>query len=242
MQSLMLPPRVLTRAHGTGNTRLSASSQNSAKLSERLGGYTFRDGLGSGAFGSVFLAEVLSTSKPKRVAVKIVRRSRLTRKSTKDLLVTEVRCLEQLSATGSMFFTQLHEAFCDAHNFYIVTDYLRGGTLRDEMIMWGSRMKADRVLFIMAQLVEALTQLRNARIIHRDLKPENILVDAIGNITIADFGMARKFEAQERLAEPAGTRGHSTVATDSLLTRSGCGTAGYVAPEIHHGEYYSFEV
>ncbi|KAI5116730.1 hypothetical protein M0805_004200 [Coniferiporia weirii] len=123
-----------------------------------------------------------------------------------------------------MFFTQLHKAFCNRHNFYIVTDYLRGSTLCDEMVVWGSRMKANCVLFIMAQFIEALTQLREAQTIHCNLKPENILIDTLRNVTISDFGMAHKFEAQEQLAKPLDQWGHSMGTIDLPITWSCCGT------------------
>lgn len=31
------------------------------------------------------------------------------------------------------------------------------------------------------------------RVLHRDLKPQNLLIDNLGNLKIADFGLARAF-------------------------------------------------
>jgi serine/threonine protein kinase len=40
-------------------------------------------------------------------------------------------------------------------------------------------------------MLHAILYLKNNNIIHRDIKPRNILVDDMGNIIIADFGLAR---------------------------------------------------
>ncbi|THH00550.1 hypothetical protein EW145_g7061 [Phellinidium pouzarii] len=240
----ILPPYLTFRTRVLGK-KPSSHSQNSPELNKRLCDYVFHDKLGQGAYGNVLLAKTPSAGDKGYVAVKVIRRSKLVRKSTKALLATEVESLRQLTATGSMFFTQLHEAFCDGHNYYIVTDFLCGGTLRDEMKAWGSKMQADRVLLIMSQLVEALSQLRTSRIIHRDLKPENILLDALGNITIADFGMSRNFEAGEPLVdltEELEDARSIKNACGLLVTNAGCGTLGYVAPEMLRGEFYSFQI
>ena len=42
-----------------------------------------------------------------------------------------------------------------------------------------------------AQLLDALTVLKEARLIHCDLKPENILLDYTGHIALCDFGLCK---------------------------------------------------
>lgn len=82
--------------------------------------------------------------------------------------------------------------------------------------------------------------LHKLRIIHRDLKPDNILIDAKGHLVIGDFGLARMFEDD---AYPTSER--SILASGSApqrkdATLSGCGTPGYVAPEVYREEGHSY--
>ncbi|KAL5483381.1 hypothetical protein ACEPAI_8612 [Sanghuangporus weigelae] len=176
------------------------------ELSTRLHAYTFRQRLGRGAFGQVYLAEVDDESMSRfsrenhgklLVAVKVIRRTKLEKESTRALARAEAENLRRISETKSLFFTQLRETFSDAHNLYIVTDFLQGGTLRKEMNRYygmGKAIPNDRIVLIMAQLVEALAQIRDLRIVHRDIKPDNILLDSRGNVVLADFGLSRWFE------------------------------------------------
>lgn len=97
----------------------------------------------------------------------------------------------------------------------------------------------------MAQLVEVLAQLRSALVIHRDIKPDNILLDTLGNITLADLGMSRRFVKGEMLTERPSSLGpfaeNESKAATSYLTETGCGTLAYAAPEMHRYEPYSFQ-
>ena len=44
-----------------------------------------------------------------------------------------------------------------------------------------------------AQILEGVAYCHAMGVMHRDLKPQNILVNRIGDLKIADFGLARAF-------------------------------------------------
>lgn len=50
-----------------------------------------------------------------------------------------------------------------------------------------------QIKLFLYQLVNGVNYCHSRRIIHRDLKPQNLLVDRVGNLKIADFGLARAF-------------------------------------------------
>ena len=74
----------------------------------------------------------------------------------------------------------------------------------------------------MKNLLEALSYIHSKNIVHRDLKPENIILVSEENdfdICIADFGLA-------------------TMVKEGELLDDGCGTIGFVAPEILKKQKY----
>lgn len=68
------------------------------------------------------------------------------------------------------------------------------------------------------QLVRGIDFCHTRGIMHRDLKPQNLLIDKLGNMKIADFGLARAFQL------PIRTYTHEVV------------TLWYRAPEILLGQ------
>ena len=78
--------------------------------------------------------------------------------------------------------------------FYIVTEYCKGGDLRnlidssDEEEM---DIKEKKIMSMFWQVCEGFKYLRAFNIIHRDLKPSNILLHN-GQYKIADFGLAKR--------------------------------------------------
>ncbi|KAF5862093.1 hypothetical protein ETB97_012158 [Aspergillus alliaceus] len=69
---------------------------------------------------------------------------------------------------------------------------------------------------ICAQLLEGLAVLHSLSIVHRDIKPEAVSEKTPIKVKIADFGVSKR--AVEGQTEP----------------RTGCGTPGFMAPEVLH--------
>ena len=69
-----------------------------------------------------------------------------------------------------------------------------------------------------AQVADALAYAHKRGVLHRDIKPSNLLLDAVGNVWITDFGLA-KFEEGEDLSQ-----------SQDLV-----GTLRYMAPERFRG-------
>jgi serine/threonine protein kinase len=73
---------------------------------------------------------------------------------------------------------------------YLVTEYLEGHTLHDELQRVGSLPAAD-ALKLGVRICDALDYLHRRHIIHGDVKPGNIMLCSDGSLRIIDFGIAR---------------------------------------------------
>jgi serine/threonine protein kinase len=95
---------------------------------------------------------------------------------------------------------------------YIAMEYVGGGSLRP---LVGS-LSLPQVFGVLEGVLAGLAHAEAAGIAHRDLKPENVLITRGGGVKIADFGIARAYNAL----------------TPSLTsTGSAIGTPTYMAPE-----------
>jgi serine/threonine protein kinase len=54
-----------------------------------------------------------------------------------------------------------------------------------------SYIDLNNVKLFLFQLLRALAYCHRKKVLHRDLKPQNILINAIGELKLADFGLAR---------------------------------------------------
>ena len=91
-------------------------------------------------------------------------------------------------------------------------EYVGGGSLRSLV----GRLALPQVLGVVEGMLAGLGHAERHGIAHRDLKPENVLVAPRGNVKIADFGIARAYDAL----------------TDRLTTTGmTIGTPAYMAPE-----------
>lgn len=102
---------------------------------------------------------------------------------------------------------------------YMVMEWCPGRLLRE--ILAEGRMPTERVLHIVANVLDALDYIHQQGVVHRDLKPENIMVSDDDSIKLIDFGIAGD-SAAKRL-----TYANITAAL---------GTPNYISPEQVKGK------
>ncbi|XP_064292905.1 serine/threonine-protein kinase Genghis Khan isoform X2 [Plodia interpunctella] len=113
------------------------------------------------------------------------------------------------------WITNLHYAFQDEHNLYLVMDYYCGGDLLTLLSKFEDRLPEDMAKFYIAEMVLAIQSVHELKYVHRDIKPDNVLLDASGHIRLADFGSCL------RLGEDGKVQSNVAV-----------GTPDYISPEI----------
>jgi len=107
----------------------------------------------------------------------------------------------------------------DGDDLVLVMPYLAGGTLSEQVRAYGP-LRADQVLTIAGQLLEALSDAHRNGIVHRDIKPANVMFDLHGRPYLSDFGIASFRDATSGL-----------TVTGSII-----GTPDFMAPEQARGE------
>jgi Tol biopolymer transport system component len=109
---------------------------------------------------------------------------------------------------------------------YMVTEFLQGKTLRQELS--GGALSARRATEYAIQITQGLAAAHDVGIVHRDLKPENIFITKDDHVKVLDFGLAKQLV----MAAPD----HDNATT--MLTSGGIivGTVGYMSPEQVRGD------
>ena len=161
--------------------------------------YLFGETLGQGAFGTVRKAVHKLTQQER--AVKILKK----RQQDERKLFLEVNILSKLAHPNIM---EIYEFYEDKANFYIVSEFCKGGELFDKITEKGSFKEAEACP-IMLQLVSAICYSHMNNIVHRDLKPENIMLENSNEetplIKLIDWGGARYFSKNKKMSTIKGT-------------------------------------
>jgi predicted Ser/Thr protein kinase len=185
---------------------------------EKIGPFTVSRELGSGAMGSVYLADFAQqdgTTVP--VALKIVNIGLLGNDSAMARFEREAAILKQLKhphivrliATGKYRKTP-----------FIAMEYVNGEPI-DKVLARRTRISWETVVDYAKQLCLALQHAHEKGIIHRDLKPSNLMLTLEGVLKLTDFGIAKDTDVT------ALTGANSTI-----------GTAAYMSPEQCKGDKF----
>jgi serine/threonine protein kinase len=151
---------------------------------QTIGKYKILSPLGSGGFGTVYLAE--DTWIDKKVAIKVPHRQNV---DFGDLL-REPRLLATLSHPN---IVSILTAEKQDNVFFIVMEYVPGETL-EAVITRDGCLDLPRALDYTCQICNALDHAHRQNVIHRDLRPGNVLVTEHGLLKVADFGTSRIIE------------------------------------------------
>jgi eukaryotic-like serine/threonine-protein kinase len=84
---------------------------------------------------------------------------------------------------------------------YIVTEFVDGGTLADQL---GNPLPVDFAVRMLRPIASALDYAHALGVVHRDIKPSNILLWRDGTPTLSDFGLAKMNEANLARPRPQG--------------------------------------
>ena len=151
---------------------------------QTIGKYKIHSPLGSGGFGTVYLAE--DTWIDKKVALKVAHRQNV---DFGDLL-QEPRLLASLNHPN---IVSILTAEKQENVFFIVMEYVPGDTL-EAVISREGMLDLAKALDYTCQICNALDHAHQHGVIHRDLRPGNVLVTEGGLLKVADFGTSRFIE------------------------------------------------
>jgi serine/threonine protein kinase len=150
----------------------------------------------------------------------------------------EIRIVGQLEHPN---IVPVHDVGVDASGrYYFVMKHLRGETLESIISRLKSGEDAAHKRFTMEVRVQIFVSVLNAMayahqqgFIHRDLKPANIMVGPYGEVTVMDWGLAKRLRGTDPHELPMTQTRDRTV----LQTQIGAvmGTPLYMAPEQARG-------
>jgi len=174
-------------------------------LGQTVGKYQILSNLGSGGFGTVFLAR--DTWIDKKVAIKVPHRQR----GDFEELLQEPRLLAALDHPNIVGILTAERV---DGTFFIVMDYIKGESL-EAVVDREKSLDVPRALAYGVQILKGVEHAHEAQILHRDLRPANVLISESGVVKVADFGTSRFLE-----------RSHATTVI---------GSPPFMAPEAFQG-------
>jgi serine/threonine protein kinase len=181
-----------------------------------VGPYVVERRLAQGGMSVLFLAH--DEQLARQVVLKVVPDD-LSTSSSRARLMREARALASVDHPGVV---RVYGTGDHLGTPWIAMEYVRGTDLKRVLAERGP-VAPDRALRWIVLACEALAAAHDAGVIHRDLKPSNILLTEGDQITIVDFGIAKRRDQAQS--------GDVLTSQRELL-----GTPAYLSPEqLEHG-------
>jgi len=168
--------------------------------------YKIVDKVGEGTYGEVYKATPppeLNIEPGELLALKKVRLEN-EKEGFPITAVREIKILRQLKHKNIIklreIVTDKQEAVDfrkDKGSFYLVFDFMEHdlmGLLDSGLVSFTMELNCS----IMKQIMEGLAYCHDRNFLHRDIKCSNILVNNKGQVKLADFGLARLYNAEDK--------------------------------------------
>ena len=183
-------------------------------MNELLSDYQIKQTIGKGTFSVVKLG--INKITKEKVAIKILKKKRITNSSEMSRLEREISILKKLNHINLIRTYKINE---DCENYYIFMEYCENGELFN-YIVDKQKLDEDETAYFFYQLINGLNYIHHKNIVHRDLKPENLLLSKGNILKIVDFGLSNYFQEDSLLSTP-------------------CGSPCYASPEMVCGNQYN---
>ncbi|KAL4582357.1 hypothetical protein LXL04_006904 [Taraxacum kok-saghyz] len=182
--------------------------------------YELGEEVGRGRYGYIYKAKLKKGKlKGQEVAVKVIRKSKMTTAIAIEDVRREVKILRAL--TGHNNVVQFYDANEDLEKVYVVMELCEGGELLDGLLSRGGKYTEDDAKCILIQILNVVAFCHLQGVVHRDLTLENFLFtskDENSPLKAIDFGLSDLVKPDETLEDIVGS-------------------AYYVAPEVLHRSY-----
>jgi serine/threonine-protein kinase len=176
-------------------------------LSGKIGKYTIIKKLGSGGFGTVYLAEdtILKTFR----ALKIPHKFNSQAENLYEESIVQTKLLDHPNIVKLLTVDII-----DRH-IIMVQEYVEGTDL-EKILDEKCKVELPIALRYFKQILSALDFAHQHKVIHRDIRPSNLMIDKNNNIKITDFGT-------------------STFLNEKQFATTKIGSPPYMAPEHFEG-------